>query len=268
MEKGRLEVREALGQVYERLLGQHGSQSWWPADSPFEVTLGAILTQNTAWANVEKALANLKTAGTLDPTRLRALPLEELARLIRPAGSFNGKARKLQAFLAYLARYGDDLPSLFSRPPDRLRQELLEVHGVGEETADSILLYAGRLPSFVIDAYTRRILGRLGLAEGDERYGELQALFQEALPQDEALYNEYHALLVRHGKEVCIKRQPRCTACALLSLCPTGQGAQAGAPCPPIQGPPASPEPRMVTSPGVPRAKAKARRTVKTMSAT
>jgi endonuclease-3 related protein len=208
----------------------HTDTSPGPIADKLKVILGAILTQNTAWGNVEMALANLKAAGTLDPARLRALPLEELAQLIRPAGSFNGKARKLQAFLAYLARYGDDLPSLFSRPPDRLRQELLEVHGVGEETADSILLYAGRLPSFVIDAYTRRILARLELAVGDERYGELQAFFQEALPQDEALYNEYHALLVRHGAEVCTKRQPRCAACTLLSLCPTGQRGQAGAP--------------------------------------
>lgn len=212
----------ALLDVYRSLYRQYGPQGWWPGDDPFETILGAILTQNTAWRNVERALANLKAANALDPVRIRELPQEELARLIRPSGYFNMKARKLKAFVDLLGwRHQDDLGHLFDQEPMALRQELLSVYGIGEETADDIMVYAAKLPSFVIDAYTRRIMLRLGVAPRQQRYGAFQAIFHDNLPHDVQLFNEYHALLDRHAKETC-RTVPLCGGCILLALCPTG----------------------------------------------
>jgi endonuclease-3 related protein len=210
----------ALIDIYNRLFDRYGPQSWWPADSPFEVVVGAILTQSAAWTNVEQAISNLKRENALTPEALHTLPVERLALLIRPSGYFNAKALKLKAFAERLhSRYNGDLGRLFTLDTALLRQELLSIHGVGEETADSIMLYAARRPSFVIDAYTKRIVSRLGLAPPKDGYRDFQALFAHNLPQDERLFNEYHALLVRHGKEVC-RKAPDCPRCCLGSICP------------------------------------------------
>ena len=210
----------ALIDIYNRLFDRYGPQRWWPANGPFEVIVGAILTQSAAWTNVEHAISNLKAANALTPAALHDLPIDRLAHFIHPCGYFNAKALKLKAFAERLhSRHNGDLERLFTLDTASLRRELLSIHGVGEETADSILLYAARRPSFVIDAYTKRILSRLGLAPAKEGYGDFQALFAQNLPQDERLFNEYHALLVRHGKEVC-RKAPDCPRCCLRTLCP------------------------------------------------
>ena len=212
-----------MQQVYRRLYAAYGPQHWWPGDTPFEVVVGAILTQAAAWTNVEKAIGRLKAEGALSPRPIRQMSLDRLAELVRASGYFNAKARKLKAFCQHLGdRYGDALDALFASRQvgtPTLREELLSLYGIGEETADSIVLYAAGKPAFVIDAYTRRILGRLGLRPESESYGAYQALFTAHLPADAALYNEYHALLVRHGKETCVKRATRCGSCCLADLC-------------------------------------------------
>ncbi|MGY4707132.1 hypothetical protein ACVNPS_05190 [Candidatus Bipolaricaulota sp. J31] len=212
-----MRVSEGLRDIYARLLAAYGPQGWWPGDTPFEVAVGAILTQATNWRNAARAIANLKDAGSLSPEALGRLREEEIASLIRPAGFFNQKAKRLRAFLDLIRKHGG-LEALFRLPRERLRSELLSVPGIGPETADSIVLYAAGKPSFVIDAYTRRILSRLGLISGDEDYGELQRLFEENLPRDLELYKEYHALLVRHAKEHC-RARPRCNGCPLADIC-------------------------------------------------
>ena len=212
-------MREKLLDIYRRLFARYGAQSWWPADNPFEVIVGAILTQSAAWTNVVQAISNLKAEMTLTPTALYDLPLDRLAQLIRPSGYYNAKALKLKAFADRLhSKYNSDLERLFTLDTATLRPELLSIYGIGEETADSIILYAAGRPIFVIDAYTRRIVSHLGLAPEKDSYRAFQALFTENLPHDEGLFNEYHALLVRHGKEVC-RKMPRCTPCCLRSLC-------------------------------------------------
>ena len=222
-------MRERLLEIYHRLYAAYGPQHWWPGEGPFEVIVGAILTQQVGWRNVERAIAGLKTAGLMDPESLARAPLEQIARIIRPTGYYNQKAKKLKAFLDFLnARHNADLNKLFSLPVDKLREELLSVHGIGEETADSIILYAAEKPSFVVDAYTRRILTRLGVINGEESYGEIRELFMKNLPKDVPLYNEYHALLVRHGKERCLKRNPRCAGCPLADMCRASTEARAG----------------------------------------
>ena len=213
---------DLLTQLYSLLYQRYGPQHWWPSDSRFETIVGAILTQNTAWRNVERALANLKAAGALSPARIRELAQDELAALIRSSGYFNTKARKLKAFADVLGqRHHDDLDHLFDQEPGALRRELLSIYGIGEETADDIMVYAAHLPSFVIDSYTVRILARLGVIEGKQRYHAVQALFHDNLPPDAGLFNEYHALLDRHAEETC-RKLPLCRDCFLLSLCPTG----------------------------------------------
>lgn len=208
-------VNEILRNIYRRLMDRYGPQHWWPAREPFEVIVGAILTQSAAWANVEKAIANLKVAGKLSPEGLRGLHDTELANLIHPCGYYNVKARKLKAFAHWLGeQYDDDLDKLLAQDIDHLRQQLLGIYGIGEETADSIILYAGNKPVFVIDAYTRRIIGRAGLAPRDNSYSAYQALFMANLPSDAKLFNEYHALLVRLAKEVC-RTHPLCRDCCL-----------------------------------------------------
>jgi endonuclease III related protein len=213
-------LNRTLTDIYRRLYKAYGPQHWWPADEPFEVIVGAVLTQSAAWANVEKAIENLKKAKYLSPAALRRIPMDELAQLVYPSGYYNAKARKLKAFADWLGEgYGDSLEKLFSIPAIELRDRLLSVYGIGEETADSILLYAGNMPVFVIDAYTRRITGRLGLAPRAKEYRDYQKLFMENLQPDVKLYNEYHALLVKLGKEACRKR-PVCNVCSLKAICP------------------------------------------------
>jgi endonuclease-3 related protein len=216
------EIALTLEEIYQPLLSHYGPQHWWPADEPFEVIVGAILTQNTNWGNVEKAISNLRQYEALNPSTLRQLPSEQLAELIHPSGYYQNKARKLKAFAERLACYGDSLERLFALDTGQLRSELLSIYGIGEETADSIILYAARKPVFVIDAYTRRILCRLGLSPTRDSYAAFQELFMDNLPHDEGLYNEYHALLVRHGKEVC-RKLPLCPRCCLSSLCPASR---------------------------------------------
>jgi endonuclease-3 related protein len=212
-------LKRLLPAIYDRLLGRFGPQHWWPADEPFEVIVGAILTQSTAWSNVEKALANLKQAKALSPQALRGLAHLELAGRLYPCGYYNAKALKLKAFADWLGEnYGDDLNKLFALDTADLRQELLSVHGIGPETADSIILYAAEKPAFVIDAYTRRIISRLGLAPEKESYATYQALFEENLPKEAKVFNEYHALLVCQGKNVC-RRRPLCADCCLKDMC-------------------------------------------------
>ncbi len=214
--------------IYERLAGRYGPRRWWPADSPFEVIVGAILTQRTAWANVEKALANLKQADALSPAAMRALSAAELAELIRPSGFYRSKARKLLAFLEMLAaRFEGDLERLLAAPGDELRASLLGTHGIGAETADVILVYAAGQPFFVVDAYARRTFSRLGVRPGGDTYDAWQRLFEAPLPQDAALYGEYHALIVEHAKDVC-RAEPLCDRCALAEVCQTACGARRG----------------------------------------
>lgn len=205
--------------VYHKLLGHYGPRQWWPADSPFEVAVGAILTQNTNWSNVEKAIANLKQAEALDCRTMSALPRPELERLIRPSGFFRQKAERLQLFSRYLAtHYNCKIEQLLQKPLEPLRRELLEQKGIGPETADSILLYAGGRPSFVIDAYTNRLFSRLGRLHGGESYDQIRQLFMSTLPTDVQLYNDYHALIVIHAK-TCCRKKPLCEACPLNSNC-------------------------------------------------
>lgn len=210
----------SLLSIYERLLAAYGPQDWWPGEGPFEVIVGAILTQRVSWTNVEQAMTALKAAGLMDPQRLAAAPPEQLIELIRPCLYYNAKARKLQAFTHVLFEHHDgSLDRLFSLSTGALREALLSIHGIGEETADAILLYAAGRPSFVVDAYTRRILSRLGLMPHHAAYRAIQDRFTAALPRDVALYGEYHALLVRHGKTRCRSRGPRCDGCPLSGIC-------------------------------------------------
>lgn len=181
--------------------------------------VGAILTQSAAWLNVEKAIANLKTAKALSPQALRRLSLPELANLIRPCGYYNAKADKLKSLVQWLGEYYDDnLNKLFANNTGQLRQQLLSVYGIGQETADSIILYAANKPIFVIDAYTRRIINRIGLAPDSNSYTAYQALFMENLPANAGLFNEYHALLVCLGKNIC-RNRPLCQQCCLQNIC-------------------------------------------------
>lgn len=207
-----------LQAVYRRLFKAYGAQHWWPGDTPFEIMVGAVLTQNTAWVNVEKAIANLRAHRALGAKAIAAAPLADLAQWIRPSGYFNVKARRLQAFCRWYLDQGG-YRRLARRDTWELRRALLGVHGVGRETADDMLLYAFERPVFVIDAYTRRIFARLGLVTGDEDYDVLRRGIEAALGPDVPLFNEYHALLVRHGKDVCRPR-PRCRECCLADICP------------------------------------------------
>ena len=212
-------MKRRLMTVYRRLHAAHGPQHWWPGDSAFEIMVGAVLTQNTAWTNVEKAIANLRAAKALSPEAIVAAPQRRLAAWLKPSGYFNIKATRLHAFCAWLIRKGGT-KRIARLPTAVLRAELLQVHGIGPETADDILLYAFNRPVFVIDAYTRRIFQRLGLIRGDENYEPLRQWFETALTADALLFNEYHALIVAHAKDVCRKR-PRCGACKIGSLCPS-----------------------------------------------
>jgi endonuclease-3 related protein len=215
------EVR--LRDIFDRLVDHFGPLHWWPADSPFEVVVGAILTQNTAWRNVELAVANLKGAQALSPEALREVTTGELEQLIRPAGFFRQKSERLKLFVEHLfRRHGGGLSSLLSGPLEEVRGELLTLKGIGPETADSILLYAGVRPSFVVDAYTLRLFTRLGVLGGTEGYEAVRALFMANLPHETDLFNEYHALIVEECKTFSRKRRPLCSACPLQPVCPFG----------------------------------------------
>jgi endonuclease-3 related protein len=210
-----------LHQAYDRLLAAFGPQHWWPGESPFEVMVGAVLVQNTAWRNVERAIANLRDESLMDPKALYALPVEELAELIRPAGYYQVKARRLRNLLRFVAeKYDGSLDAMFAGDLHSLRERLLSIHGIGPETADAILLYAGGLPTFVVDSYTHRVLARHGWIGYDASYDEIKDFFESSLPADATLYNEYHALLVRVGKDFCKRLVPKCEACPLACLLP------------------------------------------------
>ena len=209
-----------LAQAYEKLFAQFGPQQWWPGYSRIETIVGAILTQNTSWKNVEKALANLKEHEALNLQRLYDAPEATLAKWIRPAGYFNVKAKRLKAFMALVVEhYRGDLDVLFQLETSELREVLLAVNGIGPETADCILLYAAERPVFVVDAYTRRFMSRHGWLGEAATYDEVALLFQEQLPSDTALFNEYHALIVNLGKDLC-RKQPQCDPCPLRDMLP------------------------------------------------
>lgn len=211
-----------LQEAYRRLAAHFGPQHWWPADTPFEVMVGAILTQNTSWANVEKAIRTLKTFRLLHPAKLAELDEETIQEAIRPAGYFRQKARRLKVLCAWLLeRTGGDLERLNEVDTRTLRSELLELKGIGPETADSILLYALGRPVFVVDTYTYRVLTRHGWVGFDTNYEEMRELLEGALPKDTALFNEFHALFVAAGKEFC-RKTPRCERCPLEPLLPEG----------------------------------------------
>jgi endonuclease-3 related protein len=211
--------RVVLQRVYRRLYTVYGPQHWWPGGSAFEIMVGAVLTQNTAWTNVEKAIANLKKARALTPDALVKAPHRQLAAWLTPSGYFNIKAKRLKAMCRWLEEQGG-VRRLARLSTHDLRAALIAVYGIGPETADDIVLYAFNRPVFVIDAYTRRIFARLKLIEGDEGYETLRHYFEHALEPQASLFNEYHALIVRHGKDVC-KKRPRCAGCCLATLCPS-----------------------------------------------
>ena len=213
-------LSDALTRIYNRLVEAYGPQHWWPEGSVLEVMVGAVLTQNTNWQGVEKAIANLNKNGLLSLDKLHHRPIEELAEFIKPAGYFNLKARRLKNLIGMVAEaYGGDLNAMGQMETAQLRQELLSVNGVGPETADSILLYAFHRPIFVVDTYTYRVTSRHGLIEEEVNYQALQDLFMHHLPLDVEMFNEYHALLVRVGKLHC-KRKARCEGCPLEPLLP------------------------------------------------
>ncbi|HXN53656.1 MAG TPA: hypothetical protein VN943_17120 [Candidatus Acidoferrum sp.] len=206
---------------YDALFAAHGRQHWWPGRTAFEVIVGAILTQNTSWTNVEIAIRNLRQEKLLTPRAIETVSLARLARLVRSSGYFRQKAKKLKCFVRFLrSEYGGSLTKMFRTPTAALREKLLSVHGIGPETADSILLYAGKHPVFVVDAYTRRLLERHQLATPTQTYEEIRQLFERSLAGDVPLYNEFHALIVRTGKEYCRTRNPRCNECPLHSFLP------------------------------------------------
>ncbi|MBI4824281.1 MAG: endonuclease III domain-containing protein [Nitrospirae bacterium] len=202
--------------IYRALYSAFGPQKWWPGDSPFEIAVGAILTQNTNWRNVEKAINNLKRQKVLAPKKLHELPIERLSELIRPAGYFNIKAKRLKSFISFLLNdYHASMKAMAKEDADTLRKKLLGINGIGHETADSILLYALGKPIFVIDAYTKRVLGRHKLIRHDEPYERFQEFFHSSIKRNVRLYNEYHALLVRVGKLFCKTKAPLCKHCPL-----------------------------------------------------
>lgn len=212
-------TRTGIPGVYRTLFAANGKQHWWPGESAFEIMVGAVLTQNTAWTNVERAITNLKQAQALSPEVIVKTPPQRLAAWLRPSGYFNIKAKRLRAMCRWLVEQGG-VRKIGKLPTNELRHALLAVHGIGPETADDILLYAFDRPVFVIDAYTRRIFHRLGLIRGTEDYETLRRLFESALGADVRLFNEYHALIVAHGKDIC-RQQPRCAECRLATRCPS-----------------------------------------------
>lgn len=211
-------MTDTINEIYRRLYDHFGPQHWWPGETKLEIIIGAVLTQNTNWHNVEKAIANLKGYNLLSLPALTQIPTDILAHHIKPAGYYNLKAQRLKNLCAAIGGEEEDLADFLAADLATLRQNLLVVKGIGPETADAIILYAAEKPSFVIDAYTHRILLRHNLIWEDHDYYAMQELFMSTLPEDVALYNQYHALLVRVGKELCLKRTPKCEACPLAGL--------------------------------------------------
>jgi endonuclease-3 related protein len=211
------EYKNKYQRIYDILNSHYGPQHWWPADSPFEVMVGAVLVQNTAWKNASTAISSLKKAGMMSPSAIQKTPVGHLASLIVSCGYFNIKAKRLSALCEWLVDQGD-IDLLKRLPLKSLRKDLLGVYGIGPETADDILLYALDKPAFVIDAYTRRLFSRLGLVQYDAGYEELRTGFEQALDTDVGLFNQYHALIVVHAKDVC-RNNPVCEACCLNEEC-------------------------------------------------
>lgn len=200
--------------IYDKLYSAFGPQRWWPGDTPFEVIIGAILTQNTSWKNVSVSIQNLKKNKVLTPRKLYNLPLKKLGLLIRSSGYYNLKAKRLKNFLEILfSGYNGNLDKMLNQEEKALRKILLDISGIGPETADSIMLYAAGELSFVVDAYTRRIFSRHKLIEENMPYDEIKEFFEKNLPLDIKLYNEYHALIVKLGKDFCLKKNPKCSLC-------------------------------------------------------
>lgn len=211
-----MHTSDLLQDIYSRLSDHFGGQNWWPGDSPFEIMVGAVLTQNTNWQNVEKAIARLKEADLLSFAAMSALPVEELAQYIRPAGYYNVKAVRLQNFFGMINDQWDgDLDYFLAQPGAEIRENLLGVKGIGPETADSMVLYAAEYPIFVVDTYTHRILSRHDIIPQEYGYFEIQELLMDNLEEDTRLFNEFHALLVQTGKHFCRKSKPRCSGCPL-----------------------------------------------------
>jgi endonuclease-3 related protein len=209
---------QVLTDIYNSLFKSFGKQYWWPGDTDFEVVIGAILTQNTNWSNVEKAIKNLKKAKVFTPKKLHEIEIEKLAEHIKPSGYFNVKARRLKHFIEWLfLKYNGSLSKLFKLDCTTLRVQLLSVNGIGRETADSIILYAAEKPTFVVDAYTKRVLVRHGLINENYAYDEIKAVFEDNLPEKVSLYNEYHALIVMVGKHYC-KPKMQCEECPLKNV--------------------------------------------------
>lgn len=211
-------LSKRLTEIYQTLFSFFGPQHWWPGETPFEVMVGAVLTQNTNWKNVERAITNLKGKNLLDPIKLNKLDLKELAEFIRPAGYYNIKAKRLKNLLLLInENFDGDLNRMFSLSTESLRELLLSVKGIGKETADSIILYAARKPIFVVDAYTYRVLSRHNIIPEESTYEEIQELFHTHLERKEHLYNEYHALIVKLCKTYCLK-EPKCKDCPIKDL--------------------------------------------------
>jgi len=212
--------KETLVKIYDKLLEAFGPQHWWPADDDFEIIVGAILTQSVSWKNVEKAIDNLKAEGLLSLDAVLAVDKDKLAALIKSTMYYNQKALKLKNFCRYIKQnYGGDIYSLFEKSIPNMRAELLSIKGIGPETADSIILYAAEKPIFVVDAYTRRIFSRLGFLPDDVKYSQMQDFFMSNLPSDVNLFNEYHALIVRLGKDYCKNKKPLCNECPVKNHC-------------------------------------------------
>jgi endonuclease III related protein len=210
-----------LRSYFDALFAAHGPQHWWPGRSRFEIVVGAILTQNTSWTNVERAVRNLRAARMLSPQAIRRVRSARLAQFLRPSGYFRQKAKTLKSFVNFLyASYAGSLSRLFATRTDIVRAQLLALRGIGPETADSILLYAGKHPVFVVDAYTRRILQRHGYAHPKLAYDEIRKMFESALPAEHQLFNEFHALIVNVGKNYCRPSHPRCSQCPLSRFLP------------------------------------------------
>ncbi|MFH1854231.1 MAG: endonuclease III domain-containing protein [Candidatus Omnitrophota bacterium] len=205
--------------IYNLLFKRFGPRHWWPGNTKLEIIVGAILTQNTAWVNVEKAIFNLKKRKVLNVRRLLSISEDKLSELIRPAGYFNVKAGRLKNFLNFLrTSYGGSINKMFKTETERLRRELLSLNGIGPETADSILLYAGNRPVFVVDAYTKRVFLRHGFISSDATYDDLQSLFMKNLLPEEKLFNEFHALIVELGKNICRSKKPLCDKCPIRRI--------------------------------------------------
>lgn len=213
------QTQNILLKIYKSLYDFFGPLNWWPGDTPFEIMVGAVLTQNTSWSNVEKAINNLKKENLLEPRKLYRLHMEELAQLIKPSGYYNIKAQRLKNFInLFINEFEGSAEKMFSDDSEELRKKLLNVNGIGPETADSILLYAGKKPFFVVDAYTKRIFSRHKLISKDSTYYQIQEFFSQNLDKDVKLFNEFHAQIVMLGKTICTSKNPDCAKCPIAYL--------------------------------------------------